>query len=246
MPETVAEATAAAEAAQAEYLRVQDAALHGEPGQRPEAAEVLQLAKAAELAQQRIPVARQREEREREDARRAALEQLGTEVDGFYAEAAASTALADAARSVTESVAALRAAVAAHNGRVRGYEGRAAALGTRPGVRGPRPEDAYVGHGGGIRHRHLAVREVGANELSYAVSHAVAGDLDKAVAELRTTHDHSPRPPRQAWRDKHGILGVIPVYGGGLPSDMASMIGEGRLVKLSDEEVATWWASRPQ
>ena len=197
MPESVAEAIKAAEAEQAKYLELQHAALNAEPADRPSPGDVLAQAKAAELAQARVEIARRREEEAREAKRREACAELGGRIDAFYDDTAR-RALPVLARQAAEAIAALRAGISAHNAKVDGYDQEAAALETKPGNRGPRAEDSHVGRAGnGIRHGNKLVLKIGGNEASYAVNHVVAGDLDAALRELVTAKDLTPQPPRE-------------------------------------------------
>jgi hypothetical protein len=224
--------------AQRAYLDVQRRALEDPPETRPSGAEVVSAQREAQLAELRIEIVKRRAAESAEAERRRQLAELGSRVEQFYAETAASRTIAVLAQCVSEAVANFHAGIATHNQRVARFNQEAAALGTRPGNRGPRPEDSYVLRTDGIRSRHLEVRPVGSNAESYAMGHLVAGRGEQAMAELRVTHDHTPQPPATLWIDRQGIL---PPQPGPVQRDMQSLIGEGRLVQATPEQLAAWW-----
>ena len=243
--EDVRQAETEAHEAQRRFLDLQHAALNGEPGNRPSAVDVVAAQTEAQHAEMRIEVTRRRYAEAREAERRRQLAGLGGRVETFYAETAASRTIPVLASNVAEAVAAFHAGIAAHNERVAGYHREAEDLGTQPGPHGPRAQDSHVGRTNGIRYRHMEVLPVSGNAEAYALHHLVSGDVDKAMAELVVTHDHTPQPPREVWRDSYGQFPPMPVYAT-RDKPLSMMIADGRAVRMTDTEAAEWWSRQPK
>lgn len=247
MPETLAEATAAAEAEQARYLDVQHRALHGEPEDRPDAPEVLAAAKEAELAQARVEVARRREQDAREAARVEAMHAIGTRAVQLAAAAGTpSTELVAEVRQLAELAASIRTRSGAHDAEVVNLYDEAAGLYGdsradpvgRLGQKGPwAPHTPPLG----IKYGNTSVHIVGGS-ADLAIAAAIKGDVDGALKLLTPVKDHTPPKPAAVYKDTYGQFGMMPVYGNGPDRSLRTMIADGRAVALTPGEMDDWMA----
>jgi hypothetical protein len=249
VPESVTEATRSAETAQRKYLELQHAALHAEPESRPSAADVLAASHAAELAQQRIDVARRREAGAREAARVEAMAALGGRVEEL-AEAAkrrSSEHSADLA-AIAELAGRVRARAAAHDEAVRALHAEAGLLFADPRndvvVRTGQPGE-WAAHmpPQGLRHGTVGVHVFG-GAVGLALEAATRGDVAGAAKRLDVVDDYTPQAPTQVYVDT--VNGSRwPIYGAPLPRSLQMMVSDGRARPLTDSEMdeylAAWW-----
>jgi hypothetical protein len=182
----------------------------------------------AELAAQE---ARERAERDREDARRQALKELGAEIDAAAADAG--TDIADALGEVTAASARARARAAAWDARVAELIAAAQALGARGTVPGGirRADEGVAVAKETVRHESTVLVSAGP-QLGSALSYAIAGDLVSARAAVRLTQT-VPLPQRSS-RYFRGAGGQI-IPDTGMVDRETGEIGENWLRQISGD-----------
>lgn len=247
--EDLAEAIAEAEQAQKYFLQIEHDSLHAAPPDRPDIAIVTTAAAQSELSARRVAVVRQRVEETREADRLAGFRALGGQVVRLAAAASAPSAeQAAEVQQLAGLAAAIRARASAHDATVVGLYDEASRL-----SRDPRHDPVKrTGHAGqwvphmqpqGLRHGHAEVHVIG-GAADQAIAAAVSGDVDGALKLLTPVKDHTPPEPDYYLRDvvPNGI-GILPVYGSPQPA-MWEMQRAGRLVRMTEDEVAAWKAAR--
>jgi hypothetical protein len=183
--------------------------------------------------------ARDRAERDREDARRQALKALGAEIDAAAAGAGAD--IAEALADVADAAARVRSLASAHDTRLADLADAARALGARgvaPG--GPREADERVAlSGGGVVHATTAVIPFG-ESLEESIAHAVAGDLVSARAAVKPVRT-LPVPRRAAayFRGRGGLL--VPVFSE-LNEGQRAQVMNGDLTPLTESQILAYLA----
>lgn len=192
----------------------------------------------AELTAQR---SRRAAEEDRRSQRLQGLEVIGAEVDKL-AEPQHTEPLAQALRDVTAACARFRGLAGAHDADVADLIAAAADLRAEPAAPdGPRETSSFVAVNGAIiAHRRVTVRPLG-NRIQTALGHAVSGDIDRAVAEVRTAAT-APEPKRPDFLLRNVRSGMIqPIYGplnDGLKAQLKSTNPRsGELEELSDYDV---------
>jgi hypothetical protein len=150
-------------------------------------------------------------EEQRRSARLEGLEAIGAEVDKL-AQPEHTGPLNQALRDVTAACARFRALAEDHDADVADLIAAAADLRTETAApAGPRETSAYVAlEGDSIAHRRTTVRPLG-SRVQAALGHALGGDIDRAVAEVRTavTAPEAKRPDHLLRNARSGNLLAI-------------------------------------
>jgi hypothetical protein len=188
--------------------------------------------------------ARVKAEGERQEARTAALTELGKRIDeaaaggGDLAEALAQTATA--VRLVRAAAAAWDESVAELSQAARDLE----ATGLAPG--GPRPADAgvAVSPDGRVWHGQTVLRSVG-RRLDEALGHALRGDEVSAIAAAQGC-ETVPDPRRAVHYLRSVRGGAIHAFEEPLPPVMAAQVRSGDLRPLSESEIIAYLAGELQ
>jgi hypothetical protein len=185
--------------------------------------------------------ARAKAERQRQEARTAALTELGKRIDATAAEAGGE--LAEALAQTAAAVRLVRAAAAAWDQSVGELAGAAHDLGaTSPAPGGPRPSDAGVAvtHDGRVWHGRTVLSPVMA-KLDEAIGHALRGDEVSAIAAVQG-HTTAPEPRRAAHYLRSARGGAVHVFEDPLPPVMAAQVRTGDLRPLSESEIVAYLA----
>ena len=176
-------------------------------------------------------------EQERNDARVAALLELGKQVD-----AAAAGAGADVAEALAEAAAAcarVRALAGEHDHVVAELAGAARALGARRPVPGGvrRGDQGIAVSGGTVRHAETVLVPVGP-QLEAAIGHAVQGDVVSAQAAIQAVQ--TATTPKRADGYLRGRGGMIVPVDGPLNEHQVSQIRSGDLVELNESQTLAY------
>lgn len=185
---------------------------------------------------------RQTAEEERREARLDGLAAIGAEVDKL-ADPEHAAQLAEALRDVGAACSRFRAIAQAHDADVAHLVETATALhveAAAPG--GPRETSSFVAvQGGTIAHRRIVIAPL-ANHVQAALAHAMSGDVDRALAEVRMAVKASPGPRRPDHLLRNIRSGnLVPIYGD-LSDGMKAQLRtnsprSGELVELSEHDV---------
>jgi hypothetical protein len=176
-------------------------------------------------------------EAERQEARRAGLEELGAEVDALAV--TAGSVLEEHLADVAAAVAAVRSFAAEHDARVRDLAEAALDLGAEPGTpSGPRESSAYVTAAGGVvTHKRVQLRPV-ADALGQVIEHAVSGSIIDAMAAAGLVRQMPP--PRRADHYLRSSTGVLITRDGALPAGLQGQVRAGTLVPLRESEIQAY------
>jgi hypothetical protein len=203
------------------------------------AAALHKITDAARHASLSAQAARQQADQDRAKARREGLEAVGAEVDKLAADDYP-PGLADAFADIADACSRARAIAAAYDADVAELTAAAKRLDAeRPAPEGPRRTSAYVAlTGTGIIRRSRAVSPVG-NRISTAVTHAVAGNAERALAEVRTVRETAPakRPDHILRQGSNGLLFTVH---GDLTQLHLNKLRNGQMTELSAAEVDLW------
>lgn len=156
---------------------------------------------------------RQKAEQERREARLSGLAAIGDQVDEL-ARAEHAERLADALRAAAVAYNQVRVLAAAHDADVAALVAAATEFRAEPAApEGPRGTSAYIAvKGAAIAHGRVTVSPLG-DRIRTALGYAVNGDIDRAVAEVRSvTAAPEPRRPDHLLRNaRSGML--VPIFG---------------------------------
>jgi hypothetical protein len=183
-------------------------------------------------------------EQERREARLTGLAAIGAEVDKL-AQPEHTERLAEALRDVAAAVAKFRNLAAAHDADVADLVAAATDLKAEPEApSGPRGTSSYIAvKGTAIIHRRTTITALG-SRVHAAVGHAVSGDIDRAIAEVRAaTTVPEPRRPDYLLRNVRSGM-IVPIHGP-LNDGMAAQLKRnnplsGTLEELSAHDVDRW------
>jgi len=192
--------------------------------------EVLDRVRHSELTAQ---AARDKAEQDRQAARLGGLAEIGKQVDGLAV--AAPGELPDALRAVAAACARVRELAAAHDATVAELVAAASTLRAEPmAPGGPRKTSAFVAvQGDTIVHKRTQAGPVG-DRVSRALGFALGGDLDEAIAAVRTVTE---RPePHRAVHHFRGPNGRVHTFDNLTPGLQAQVLA-GALVPLSETEI---------
>jgi hypothetical protein len=192
----------------------------------------------ADLTAQR---ARLTAEEERLSERLKALEAIGTEIDKL-AQPEHAEQLAEAVRDIAAACARFRTVAEAHDADVADLVAAATDLRAEPAAPGgPRETSSFIAvKGATIAHRRVVITPL-AGHAQAALAHAMSGDVNRAIAEVRAVAmAPEPRRPDHLLRNaRSGML--VPIYGelnDGMKAQLrASNPRSGDLDELSDDDV---------
>lgn len=203
------------------------------------AAALHKIADTARHATLTAEAARQRAEQERAKARLEGLEAVGAEVAKLTG-SEYPPGLAEAFADIADACARARAIAAAHDADVAELADTAQRLGAEDAApAGPRKSSGFLAvTGGGITLRDKTISPVGERILT-AITHAVAGDAERAFAEVRTVRQEAEakRPAHVLRQVSNGLL--FPVDGD-LDQFQLGKLRKGEMTELSAAEVDLW------
>jgi hypothetical protein len=183
--------------------------------------------------------ARAKAEQQRQEARAAALGELGKRIDALAATAGAD--IAAALRDLAEAAGRARAGAAAWDAQVAALAATARDLGAaEPAPGGPRPADGgiAVSHDGRVWHRLTLLQPV-SDQAGTALAHALAGDAVSAIAAVKAAVS-TQAPARQDHYLRSTRGGAIHVFADPLPPGIAAQAASGELVPLSESEILAY------
>jgi hypothetical protein len=193
----------------------------------------------ADLTAQRARLAA---EEERRSTRLKGLEAIGAEVDKL-AQPEHSDQLADAMRDIAAACARFHLLAQAHDADLADLVAAATDLRAEPAaLAGPRETSSYVAvKGDTIAHRRVVLTPL-AGHVRAALAHAMNGDINQAVTEIRTATKAVPEPRRPDHLLRNVRSGnIVEIYGpltDGMKAQLrSSNPRSGELDELSDHDI---------